>query len=245
MATGLISSLTDPQVLISEGVPAILGLTSGVIASASASASLIASTAEAAAIAQLQTTYDALTGYAWGLFPNTQQTTSTLAAIEQSLGLQQATALFPDSVVMELNVSPSRTVSNAPIEAGSFVSYNKVAEPTRFELVLSFSGTIRSKQKSLQALEALENSTTLVSIRMPEKTYSNLNVISNPINRNARLTADLIIVRVILQEILVFAKTTVTNTKSGTSVSVSDQGSKQAQDADTATAATISSGTLS
>lgn len=65
---GIIDTLTDPDVAIAEGVPAILGLSSGATASAADYAALVASTVEASAISALQSWADGLTGYAWGLF---------------------------------------------------------------------------------------------------------------------------------------------------------------------------------
>lgn len=241
MATGIISSLTDPQVIVSAGVPAILGLTSGALASADQMEALVASTAEAAALQQLQTTADALTGYAWGLFPNTKQTSSTWSAIKASLGITPGTALFPDCLILELNAATRRVVSNAPVENGSFVSYNKVAEPDRYELTMSIQGTIKQKAAILKKLFALEDSTTLVSVRMPEFMRSNMTVVGNPFNRNVRMTADLIIVRVLLQEVRTYS-TAMSKTKTGKTQVTSDQGTLQTQTPTTSQKATISKG---
>lgn len=240
MPTGIIESLTDPQVLISAGVPAILGLTSGSVATAAQTAALVASTVEASALAQLQTTADALTGYEWGLFPNTTQSNSLLDSVMSAFGLSQGSALFPEALILEVNASSTRVASNAPVENGSFTTYNKVAEPDRYELTMSISGTIRQKEAALKKLFSLEDSTTLVSIRMPEYTRSNMTVLGNPFNRNARMTADLIIVRVLLQEVRTYPKTTVTTTKAGTVAVTEDQGVLQTQSPTTSQQATIS-----
>ena len=224
---GLIDSLTDPEVLVSAGVPAILGLTSGAVATADQYAALVAATTEAAAIAQLQSAYDALTGYEWGIFCNTAST-STISSLLTSLGLSSGEAYFPDALVLEMGYQSSRVSAAAPVQNGSFMNYNKTANPDQFMISLSFQGTSAQKNTQLATLLALRDSVTLVSVRMPAWRRQNMNVVGVNFDRNARMTADLLIVNVALQEVRTYATTQVLQTNTGTSTTTEDQGTLQA-----------------
>lgn len=223
---GIIASLTDPEILVSEGVPAILGLTSGAVATADQYAALVAATTEAAAIAQLQSSYDALTGYEWGIFNNTSST-STVSALLSSLGLGQGEAIFPDALVLEMGYQSSRVSAVAPVENGSFMNYNKTANPDQFMIGLSFQGTSSQKNTQLNTLLALRDSVQLVSVRMPSWRRQNMNVVGVNFDRNTRMTADLLIVNVTLQEVRTYATTQILQTNTGTTATTEDQGTMQ------------------
>lgn len=234
---GIIASLTDPEILVSEGVPAILGLTSGAVATATQYAALVAATTEAAAIAQLQSTYAALTGYEWGIFSNAAST-SVVSDLLSSLGLSQGEAYFPDALVLEMGYQSSRVSASAPVQSGSFMNYNKTANPDQFMIGLSFQGTSAQKNTQLATLLALRDSVTLVSVRMPAWRRQNMNVVGVNFDRNTRMTADLLIVNVALQEVRTYATTQVLQTNNGTATTTEDQGTMQAM---TPTAAQASS----
>lgn len=225
----IIDSLTDPQVIVSTGVTAILGLTSGSVANASQIAALAAATAEAAALSALQSVYDKLTGYEWGLFPNTSSHASTGTQILQALGVNAGDAIFPDALVLQLGGMTRQSTSDAPLEEGSFTSFNKVASPQEIRLTLSFQGTTKQKKKNFIKLQQMQESTDLFSVLMPGLTKANMNVVALEFDRNPNMTSDLLIVNVSLKEVRVYAQTTVMQTKTGLATSYSDQGAKQAQ----------------
>ena len=242
---GIIDSLTDPAVLVSAGVPAILGLTSGTIASADQFAALAISTAEAAAISALQETFDTLTGYQWGIFPNKKQTSSTLLnALKTTVGIKSNGALFPDAVVYELGVSTSAQIAQALLEGGSFMAYNKTINPKQIRIGMSFSGTSKQKAKQLTKLQDLQETTKLVSVKMPSYTVQNMNVVGVSLERSPRQSADLLMVEVMFQEARAYAQTVVVGTKNGTSASQVDTGSKQTQSASSSQSNAIESGGL-
>ena len=239
-----IGSITDPSVLISGGVPAIWGLTSGGLATESQYAALAAATAEAAALSALQSTYDSLTGYYWGLFPNKSQSATLTQKLLTGLGIKAGTALFPDALVLQLGVAYSTNVAQAPLEQGEFLSYNKTANPARMSLTMSFQGTAKQRSTQLQKLEALCASEALVAVRMPEGQAWNMNVVNINIDRNTRMSANLLIVTAFLEEVRAYAVTTQVSTKTGSTTVNSDQGSKQTQSASDSQSYTIESGGL-
>lgn len=239
---GVIDSLSDPEVLVSAGVPAILGLTSGALATADQFAALAAATVEASAISALQEAYDTLTGAQWGLFQNRKTGSSSLvSALENTVGLGTSLALFPDALVFEVGFNSPTAIAQARIEGGSFVAYNKTLGPRQIQIGMSFSGTSKAKAAQLSKLDALRGSTTLVTVKMPSYSFRNMNVINVSGNRTAQQGADLLVVNVMLQEARLEAQTVIIQTKSGTNASEIDAGNKQAQAPTTAQANAIGS----
>lgn len=228
---GVIESLTNPQVLVSEGVPAILGLTSGATATAAQFAALATATAQGSALSAVQEVYDTLTGTEWGLFKNKKSTSSSsiVTALENAVGLGTSLSLFPDSLVFEVGFSSPTNIAQARIEGGSFVSYNKTLGPRQIRIGMSFSGSSRSKADQLSRLDNLRKSTTLVSVRMPSYSFQNMNIVDVMGDRSAQQGADLLVVNVILQEARIEAQTVIVQTKNGTTASEVDTGSKQTQ----------------
>ena len=242
---GIIDSLTDPEVLVSVGVPAILGLTTGAVASAGQFAALAAATAEATALSALQQTYDTLTGYQWGIFPNKKQTKSTLLnALKTTIGIKSNEALFPDAVVYDLGLSTSAQIAQALLEGGSFMAYNKTINPKQVRIGMSFSGTSKKKAQQLAKLQDLQETTKLVSVKMPSYSVQNMNVIGFSLDRSPRQSSDLMLVDVMLQEARAYAETVVVGTKNGTTASQVDTGSKQTQSASSSQSTAIESGGL-
>lgn len=238
---GIIASLTDPQIIASEGITTVLGLTSGSLASASQTAEFEAVTAEATAMTAAQSVLDAATGYQWGLFPNATQSSGVLSTALQALGIQTGTAIFPTGATIRLGYSSRKVVSTAPLQAGSFTSFNQVSVPRRMRLTISFQGTIRQKKANLTKLDSLHDGLTLLSVVMPEARRKNMKIVGLDYDRAANLTADLVLADLELEEIRVYAVTTITTTKNGTATSYSDQGTTQTQAPTSTQAAAIGS----
>lgn len=218
---GIIETLASPVVAVADGVPAVLALASPTRASAAQYAALASATIEAAAIEAAAQFYAALRGIEWGLFD------------------QNGVALFPDALVRQIGGSFSGSIANAPLEAGSFVSYNKVGTPDQIQLGLSFQGSVATKAAQFAALEALKKGTDLVTARMPETTRLNMNVTNISFQRDASSGADLLLPTVVLQEVRAFAATAYTIGKKGTTSVTTNQGVVQATDATPAQAKAI------
>lgn len=80
------------------------------------------------------------------------------------------------------NESP---VSTAPVQAGSFTSYNKVDTPYNVAVRLVKGGSEKDRSDFLKALEAARASLTLYNVVTPERTYTNANIVSLDYRRTA------------------------------------------------------------
>lgn len=139
-----------------------------------------------------------------------------------------AAILAADSVV-SLEYSKESSASTFPIEEGAFGSYNKVNAPYTARVRLTKSGSTVDRAQFLSDLEDLRDSTTLVSILMPETAYGNANILRFDIARSAQNGAQMLTVDVQLQEIRQSATATISTTKSPASTGVINNGSVQPQ----------------
>lgn len=64
-----------------------------------------------------------------------------------------------------------------PVEEGGFFSYNKLNTPFNVNVALAISGDSQKLQTFIDALEKLHNSTDLVSVVTPEKTFSSASIV--------------------------------------------------------------------
>lgn len=109
--------------------------------------------------------------------------------------------LLADNVLSLQYQNQSRVV-NAPIEKGSFTSYNKVADPYKATVQLSKgSGGTLERGAFLAQLEILAKSTLKFYIITPEYVYKSANIVGFDFAREARDGATLIKVNVHLEEI--------------------------------------------
>jgi len=83
--------------------------------------------------------------------------------------------LFPDSV-LEFSNRQEYEISNFPVQAGSFASYNKVIRPFEIQLRFSKSGTEDERAAFLDDLDDLAGSLNLYSIHTPERVYDDVNL---------------------------------------------------------------------
>ena len=86
---------------------------------------------------------------------------------------------FSCSITSENKISPT------PVEKGSFADYNKIASPTAVSVVLGRTGKSDELAAFLTALDKLAESTDLVSIVTPEKTFLDYNLVSYDYDRKA------------------------------------------------------------
>lgn len=82
--------------------------------------------------------------------------------------------VLPNAAIFELQIRCGGTVVSSPIEAGSFISYNKTNEPMEINATLAFSGSDSFLQSVLDSLNTLKTSVTTFSIQTPLYEYENL-----------------------------------------------------------------------
>lgn len=109
--------------------------------------------------------------------------------------------LLADNVI-SLKYDRKNNVSDAPIEKGSFASYNKVTEPYNATVQMSVgSGGTFKRGAFLAQIEALTNSTLKFHIITPEYVYLNATITGYDLAREAKDGAQLIKVNLHLVEI--------------------------------------------
>ncbi|MDG6346402.1 hypothetical protein Q7458_09515 [Glaesserella parasuis] len=93
-------------------------------------------------------------------------------------------------------------ISNAPLEQGSFASYNKVVEPYSVDVMMTKgSGGVAERSAFLALVDAFANSTDLYMVITPEAIYPNCNIIGYDYAREAGDGARLLKVNLHLQEV--------------------------------------------
>lgn len=105
------------------------------------------------------------------------------------------------SSVVEVDVSADSRVSDYPVQTGSFVSYNKVANPNFITLRVTKDGSETSRVELLQWLEENKKDTTLFDILTPESRYSSMTLVGYRLSRSARSGAAMIVADTLWQEV--------------------------------------------
>lgn len=109
--------------------------------------------------------------------------------------------LLSDNVTSVKHQNTSK-VSNAPIERGSFASYNKVGDPFTVTVQMSKgSGGVFMRGAFLALLDALANSTDLFLVITPEAVYPNMAITGYDYAREASDGARLLKVNIHLAEV--------------------------------------------
>lgn len=75
--------------------------------------------------------------------------------------------VLPNAHFLDMDVKYGGSVVSAPIEKGSFFSYNKTTEPIQISAMLTFDGSNTYLQSVLNNLSTLKNSVTTFSITTP------------------------------------------------------------------------------
>lgn len=104
--------------------------------------------------------------------------------------------------VLGLSFTSASTIANAPIERGSFSSYNKVATPSQAVVQLS-KGTGGALERGawLTQLLTYEGSTLKFHVISPEFVHRNMSIINVDYARSASEGLQLIVVNVQLEEV--------------------------------------------
>ena len=149
------------------------------------------------------------------------------------------------------SIKSENKISSNPVEKGSFADYNKVASPTAVSVVLGRTGKSDELAAFLTTLDKLVDSTDLVSIVTPEKTFLDYNLVSYDYDRKAENGVDRLIVGLMLQEIRQveaqysnesIKKISKAQAKNPTDASTTDAGKQQGQKVGPSTAARIKKG---
>lgn len=116
-------------------------------------------------------------------------------------------------------------VSDAPVERGSFTSYNKVIEPYTVDVLMTkASGGVLERGAFLGLLDTFANSTDLFMVITPEAIYPNCNIVGYDYSREAGDGARMIKANIHLQEIRE-VEVQYTTTKTDTASPTKDAGS--------------------
>lgn len=128
----------------------------------------------------------------------------------------------PDSVVDFAKRSEWR-ISNFPVQAGQFASYNKVRVPFDISVRLTKGGSTLDRTTFLQQLDTVAQSLALYTILTPEQSYLGCNVTRVEITRRGKLGAYFIDAEVYFQQIIeVTPQYSSTNAASATADAESD-----------------------
>ena len=109
--------------------------------------------------------------------------------------------LLSDNVI-GLNYTNQSQISKAPVEKGSFTSYNKVASPRKATVQLSKGkGGALARGAWLAQLETYANSTLNFYIISPEFVYKSMNIVGLSYSREASSGMQLIVANIELEEV--------------------------------------------
>lgn len=126
-------------------------------------------------------------------------------------------------------------VTQAPVENGSFASYNKQIAPTRSTVVLGYTGSSLVRSAIIKKCEALIAGTDLVSIVTPDRTLLDMSLVGMDYSYRAEHGMDRLVVALVFEEVRQVAAeyTTTSATTGGSSASLSTAQVKNAADAST------------
>ncbi len=120
-----------------------------------------------------------------------------LTGLEKVWGVYDENAqnlvLTPDSIY-GIDYLNSTRISDYPVEAGGFDTYNKVNNPRSISVSMRKGGTSAERSAFLQALESMVVDINLYTIVTPDTTIRNVNLERFDYRREARNGASLIIV---------------------------------------------------
>ncbi len=109
-------------------------------------------------------------------------------------------AITPDTFFGVDAIVPN-TLSDAPLEAGSFTTYNKVKVPNRISVRMAAGGSVTNRSNFLATLDQMVADTNLYTIVTPEKTWANMNCTTYDLRREASRGAGLVMVNCLFEEV--------------------------------------------
>lgn len=106
----------------------------------------------------------------------------------------------PDSIV-SFDFRQEFRISDAPQEAGAFLSYNKVRSPFDVRLKMTKGGSDAVRKAFLDSVEALASSLDLCAVMTASKNYSDVNVVHYEYSQTAQNGVGMLTVEVWLQQV--------------------------------------------
>jgi hypothetical protein len=107
-------------------------------------------------------------------------------------------------------------IAKYPQEQGGFRDYNKVQMPYNARVQLACGGSDTRRAAFLSAIEAAKQSTALYTVRMPDDTFENANVVAYDYRRTSKNGVTMLVVEVYLEEVRQTVVAQFTNTKNPT-----------------------------
>lgn len=96
--------------------------------------------------------------------------------------LKSKLVLNPDSIV-DFDHRNDWRVSDFPVQAGAFASYNKVANPFEISVKMTKGGTQAQRSAFLNQLDSIAGDLNLYTILTPERSYINVNITRYELSR--------------------------------------------------------------
>ncbi len=149
--------------------------------------------------------------------------------------------LESDSMV-SFDLRQDLPTSDYQIEEGSFQSYDKVQLPTEIRVRVSAGGDLARRQRFLQSIDAVMNTTDLYDIVTPEAVYLNYNFTHRDFRRQSDQGNGLIVVDLWMTEIRESSQTTFSNTQTPGAAGQQNSGNVQPQTPNDTVASGFSSG---
>ena len=109
--------------------------------------------------------------------------------------------LFTFDTFFSLDSLADARVTQAPVENGTFASYNKTVSPMRTTVVLGYTGLALIRAAILRRCESLLKGTELVSIVTPDKTFVNMSVVAVDHSYTAVNGVDRLMLALTLEEV--------------------------------------------
>jgi hypothetical protein len=146
--------------------------------------------------------------------------------------------------VTAMTFKGSAKVTNAPVQDGSFVSYNKVVDPFVTTIRLTKGGSSSDVGTFIKALEAAKDTTDLYSVYTPQKNYTGVNIVDVSYSRTAASGKSMVSVDLVLQEIrTAYATYTTTQATTGTTTTKSTTNATSPTSAAAKSTGTVSTST--
>lgn len=136
-----------------------------------------------------------------GALMSTSNALEKSSTSEWTLITADGSVAIPFDVFLSMDFATENGTVSAPIEMGSFATYNKKVSPSRLDLQLAIMGDPAVLQSSLDRLNELAAGTELVNIVSPEMEYKNYNLEKVSFSRSADEGVNIIYVDLSLIEV--------------------------------------------
>ncbi len=120
-------------------------------------------------------------------------------------------------------------VSTAPQEQGAFLSYNKVSTPFSGRVTYIVSGTAGQRSAFLSQVYALQGSTTLLTLMMPEFSYPSCTIVHHDLRRSAKNGVSMFAVDIWVEEVRITGTAAYSNTATPAGAASTNGGTVQPQ----------------